>query len=281
MPALYRSLPLPPDLFSPSFDYSIVDGLGRARQRGVDPQIDGAVFRASTIGPVIELCNLRVGESLAHLRSADWFDEAALSALLDGISSDGGRWLERGGSRGLLKGEAIEDDSQINSFKIDAHKAALTLGFGKAAPLIVAAMGELIGNVTDHSEAKQTGIAVFSISRGTFEFVVADKGIGALASLTTNTAHSRLQDEGAALSAMVETGISRFNAGTGHGYGFRPIFERLADMTGELRFRSGDYALTLDGRFGDRISRRIVQKPEVRGLFAAVTCHVPDGSERS
>ena len=69
--------------------------------------------------------------------------------------------------------------------------------------------------------------------------------------------------------------MSRFAHGTGHGNGFRPIFEKLADMTGHLRFRSGDYALTLDGRFGDRVARQLAQKPRLRGVFAAVSCRAP------
>ena len=71
---------------------------------------------------------------------------------------------------------------------------------------------------------------------------------------------------------MIEAGVTRYGRGAGHGNGFRPIFERLADMTGHLRFRSGDYALTLDGRFGDGIARQIAQKPRLLGLFASVSC---------
>ena len=108
---------------------------------------------------------------------------------------------------------------------------------------------------------------------GQFEFVIADRGIGARASLARNPEYIGLADEGSALQTMVEPGVSRFARGTGHGNGFRPIFEKLADMTGYLRFRSGDYGLTLDGRFGDRVARQLAQKPRLRGVFAAVTCH--------
>jgi hypothetical protein len=174
----------------------------------------------------------------------------------------------------MLKGPGLAAEDALASFRIDAHKAALGANFANSA-LLIAAMGELIGNVIDHSEAEESGVAVFSASAGVFEFVVADRGIGALQSLRQCPTYSGLGDEGAALAAMIEPGVSRYGPHQGHGNGFRPIFERLADMTGHLRFRSGDYALSLDGRFGDVIGRQLSQKPRLLGVFAAVVCCVP------
>lgn len=175
----------------------------------------------------------------------------------------------------MISAAGLEREDILTSFKIDAHKAARAAGFAGTAALLVAAMGELIGNVVDHSEALASGIALFVTRPGQFEFVIADCGIGARASLTRNPEYVGLTDEGSALQAMVEVGVSRFARGTGHGNGFRPIFERLADMTGHLRFRSGDFALTLDGRFGDRVARQLSQKPRLRGVIAAVSCRAP------
>ena len=73
---------------------------------------------------------------------------------------------------------------------------------------------------------------------------------------------------------LVDASVSRHGANQGHGNGFRPIFERLADMTGQLRFISGNYALSLDGRFDDQIGRQLAQKPRLSGFFAAVNCGV-------
>jgi hypothetical protein len=265
---------LPPDLFSPQFDYGLVDGLGRARQRAIEPRLDGKTFRAEAVGPIIEVTNLVAGETLKRLRSSSWFEEGPLTSLLDAVLVRRVHWLDSDGRRGLVSGRGIDEERVLTSFKIDAHKAALGAGFA-AAPLLIAAMGELIGNVVDHSEAPESGVAIFAARPGMFEFVVADSGIGVLRSVTKNPEHARLQDEGAALTAIVESSVSRFERGTGHGNGFRPIFERLADMTGELRFRSGDYALSLDGRFGDRIGRQLSQKPRLYGFFAAVVCQLP------
>ena len=265
---------MPPDLFSPEFGYEQVDGLGRAHQRGIVPKLDGQVFRAHEIGPVIEYGNL--GTGLGKLpRGLDWFDEGSLRPLLDALAQSRTQWLREDGSCGMCRGAAIASEDVLTSFKIDAHKAAKGAGFGTAAALLVAAMGELVGNVVDHSQAGASGIAIFSAAQGSFEFVVADKGVGALHSLRLCDDYRLLGDEGAALAAMVEAGVSRYGPNCGHGNGFRPIFERLADMTGRLRFRSGDYALSLDGRFGDRIGRQLAQKPRLSGFFAAVRCRVP------
>lgn len=264
-----------PDLFSPPLDYSIVDSIGRARQRAIEPKLSGQIFRASAFGPIVELLHLLTNNTLADLRALSWFEEASLTPILDAFASRKIQWLQGDGSRGLLIGNGLESEQNLTSFKVDAHKAALRAGFAKAAPMLVAALGELIGNIVDHSEATVTGVAAFAARPGMFEFVVADQGIGALRSLTKNPAYAALPDEGAALAAMIETGISRFDAESGHGNGFRPIFEKLAHMTGELRFRSGDHGLSLDGRFGDRILRQISQKPRLPGLLAAVSCQAP------
>jgi hypothetical protein len=266
---------LQPDLLSPPFNYSVVDGLGRAHQRGIVPRLDGKVFRAQTAGPAVELANLEAGIDLQSLGKRAWLDRGSLQPLLSALATKPRHWLAPDGRSGLVTGAGLEQEETLTSFKIDAHKAALAAGFGRAA-LVVAAMGELIGNVVDHSEATESGTALFSAEAGRFEFVVADAGIGALRSLIRNPDYAGLGDEGAALQAMVETGVSRFARNTGHGNGFRPIFEKLADMTGQLRFRSGDYALTLDGRFGDRIARQVSQKPTLTGFLAAVFCSVPN-----
>lgn len=264
-----------PDLLSPAFDYVIVDGLGRAAQRGRVPQLDGQIFRAGAAGPIVEFVQLEAASDLATLRSSGWFDDGSLGPILGPLAARPLQWLARDGRQGLISSTGLQCENILTSFKIDAHKAAQAAGFASTAALLVAALGELIGNVVDHSEALDSGIALFAAQSGQFEFVIADSGIGARASLARNPEYASLGDEGSALQAMVEAGVSRFPRHTGHGNGFRPIFEKLADMTGQLRFRSGDYALTLDGRFGDRVARQVAQKPRLRGVFAAISCRVP------
>lgn len=270
----YLAFPLLPDLFSSPFDYGHVDGFGRAYQRGKMPILNRLLFRADRLGPVIEFENLASVEPSSALPTTDWFDDNPLRSYFEARSATATQWLKSDGRCGIIKSGGLICDQTLNSFKIDAHKAALTANFSTAAPLLVAALGELIGNISDHSEAAATGFVAFSADDRLFEFVVADRGIGVLESLRKSPVHIALSDQGAALSAMVQSGVSRFGSGTGHGNGFRPIFERLADMQGYLRFRSGDYALTLDGRFGDRLNLQLSQKPVLMGFFAAVVCRI-------
>lgn len=231
------------------------------------------------MGPLVEVVNLSSAERLSQIRQETWFSGGSHEPLLDAFLARPRQWLARDARQGLVTGDGLEKEGVLSSFKIDAHKAAKNAGFRTKAGLIVAALGELVGNVIDHSENPASAVALFSAGKGEFEFVVADHGIGALESLTQNPEYAKLTDHSEALLAMVETGVSRFERKTGHGNGFRPIFEKLADMTGELRFRSGDYVLTLDGRFGDRVARQTNQKARVRGFLAAVSCKIPSGCE--
>lgn len=262
---------MPPDLFSPSLDYSHVDGIGRARQRGIVPRLGDQVLRGGAIGPLIELEHLCYSTN-DDLRDVSWLDAGSLSPLQTAMTGSSQHWLQGDGRCGLIKAQGIVDETMLRSFKIDAHKAARAVGFERAAPLLVAAIGELVGNIVDHSQEVATAVVAFLGRPGSFEFVVADSGIGVLSSLRQSPDYRHLEDEGQALAAMVEPGVSRHDVKLGHGNGFRPIFERLADMHGQLRFRSGDHAMTLDGRFGDRVARQISQRPRLRGFLTAISC---------
>lgn len=268
---------MPPDLFSPLLDYGHVDGIGRARQRSIPPQLGDQILRGSAIGPLIELTHLGCSAN-DDLRDVSWLDAGSLGPLHAAMAGSSQHWLQGDGRCGLIKAQGIVDETTLRSFKIDAHKAALAAGFDRAAPLLVAAIGELVGNIVDHSQAVATGVVAFLGRPNSFEFVVADCGIGVLSSLHQSPDYLHLGDEGQALAAMVEPGVSRYDVKLGHGNGFRPIFERLADMQGQLRFRSGDHALTLDGRFGDRVARQVSQRPKLRGFLTAISCRNPETS---
>ena len=94
-----------------------------------------------------------------------------------------------------------------------------------------------------------------------------------LRSLRRNAAYAGLQDEGKALEAAMTDGVSRYGPNNNRGYGFRPIFTGLANLHGELRFRSGDHAITMDGTSPALTTSRISQKAPLDGFFASVRCH--------
>ena len=269
---------MPLNLSSSAFGFSQVDGIGRAKQRNIRPNISER-FAADAIGPIAEYINLVGSGGLESLCSAGWFEQASRQTLINAWMESKSSWTQSDKKCSIIRNISILNEEKLNSFKIDAHRAALAAGFGPSAALLVSAMGELIGNIEEHSEAVDTGFVAYLSHRSSFEFVVSDAGIGGLASLRKCNEYLSLTDEGAALSKLVENGVSRFGHGRGRGNGFRPIFEKLAEMTGHLRFRSGSYALTLDGRFGDTIERKILQKPQLSGFLTSVTCYSPQKSD--
>ena len=138
---------------------------------------------------------------------------------------------------------------------------------------LVAAMEELENNIHEHAGAPETGILAYRAEPGAFEFVVADRGIGILRSLRRYTGYVALQDEGRALEAALTDGVSRYGPHSNHGHGFRPIFTGLVNLHGDLRFRSGDHAVTMDGTSPAIATSRTTQKATIDGFFASVRCH--------
>jgi hypothetical protein len=105
-----------------------------------------------------------------------------------------------------------------------------------------------------------------------FEFVVSDGGRGVLASLRSCPDYADLVDHGEALRLTLQDGVSRYGKGTSHGKGFRPLFKGLANLNGELRFRSGDQALTIDGVNAGSIPAQTWEKVPTSGFAASVLC---------
>ena len=137
---------------------------------------------------------------------------------------------------------------------------------------IVAAMQELESNIHEHSDAPNTGVLAFRAAPGLFEFVVADRGIGILRSLQRCATYAAIPDHGKALASAIGDGISRFGPGGKRGYGFRPIFLGLTNLYGSLRFRSGDYALSIDGTSPTLANSQLAQKAPIDGFLASVCC---------
>jgi hypothetical protein len=167
------------------------------------------------------------------------------------------------------------DETSWNMFSIAAERAAVSAGFPKRiAVQLAAAMGEMEGNIYEHSRLSKSGVLVFRGVPGMFEFVVADRGIGVLNSLRTCAEYANVVDDGDALSMVLRDGVSRFGSGEGRGHGFRPLFTGLANLNGALRFRSGDHALTIAGYNPSAMHYRVAKKVSVPGFFASIRCQV-------
>jgi len=101
--------------------------------------------------------------------------------------------------------------------------------------------------------------------KGRFEMVIADAGIGIRASLFSKI--SVAIDDQTALENALTMGITRYPDGTGHGTGFRTVFDALASLGGTLRFRSGVAALVLDGTQFRSLTRKLLQRNHFQALW--------------
>ena len=122
------------------------------------------------------------------------------------------------------------------------------IGFVRKQSLgISVAMQEMADNAVIHSESS-TGILVgYQAVENYVACVIADMGIGVLASLRTNERYQHLATHADAIKTALKPGESRYGFGKG-GTGFATVFKYAAEARGTLRFRSGEASVSLDGQ---------------------------------
>lgn len=254
-----------------------VDGLARqASNSGLrQDALNGAMFRAEHLGPVVELAALVASKRLPSWIIGDHLQFGAggnlVRAVADGVQPVAARNGDKLGAFSLSNAS----ETALMSFILAARKAAEAAGFSKnTAAQFGAAFVELKNNVVDHSEATDTGVLFFCRGHRWFEFGVTDRGQGVLASLKSWPDYAHLANHGDALRLAVSEGGTRYGPGSRHGYGFRPIFLGLAGYHGYLRWRSGDHALVIDARDPSASSGDLLQKPIADGLTLSVCCRM-------
>lgn len=136
------------DLFTPKFGFAEVDGVARARDRGIEPRLNPSGYKAEEIGPLAEL--------LHHAESDEpsmpsWLDAGSLDRFFGALSVSGATSQSAGSDRAWLCGSELSDQEMITTFQQRAHLSAKKAGFASSSPFIACALGELIGNVVDHS----------------------------------------------------------------------------------------------------------------------------------
>ena len=258
--------------------FSAVDGLGFAAASGtLEAAQQTAPYVVRSLGPLLELVYLVAGGRLPPL-PGNWIVENGASPMIAALQQNSEGWVSADNRRtGFIRAlrNGADCDARLVAFLMHAKKAATDVAGlpGTTPGQLAAAMGELESNIHEHSDAPATGILAYRAAPGVFEFVAADRGIGVLRSLQLCTTYADLPDHGKALQAAVSDGTSRFGANNRRGYGFRPIFLGLINLYGSLRFRSGDYALLIDGTSPQPATAQLAQKPVIDGLFASVRCH--------
>jgi hypothetical protein len=263
--------------------FAALDGIAFAAARGrlgiVPPK-----HVAAELGPLVELLQLARAGLLPKPLSVSWLRLDGSEALFQAAAGGADQWIcPQGGRLGAFacRPAGASDESRWTSFQLGAHKAALAAGFPtQIVRRLMGAMGEIRDNVIEHSEAPATGFVAFRSQPGSFEFAVADGGIGTLASLRTNVQYAGLRDEGEALQCALTDGQSRFGKEVGRGTGFSQLFKSLVSLNASLRFRSGDHALSIEGKSPTLVSALVAKKPRSSGFFASVLCRSNDAAPR-
>lgn len=243
---------------------------GRLAHRGAI-----TIGRSGQIGPLVELALAARATPPAYASvtvTPPFFDQVLQGLAAGRISGGGARNIA--GVFPLAQLDPAGDDSQWHQWASHAENAAVASGLARGLVSgLMGALGELQENVYRHSCRPETGLVAYATVNGTFEFVVADAGIGVLASLRENPDFAQLADSGDALRVAVSDGASRHGRISGRGYGIGQLFRALAHDSAELRFRSGDHALRL---WGDAPSLsghyEVAQKARLDGLIITVRC---------
>ncbi|MGO8455448.1 hypothetical protein ACC779_37095 [Rhizobium ruizarguesonis] len=256
-------------------NFDVADDILQEATRGKLSSHGSIVIEKSRrIGPTVELAlaAFQFQEQYRLVTINSEFSDRLSAALQTGHSFGGGFHDVVGAFPLGAENPIATSDAEWDQWTIHAENMAKASGLN--AQLIASLMGamvELQDNIYEHSGAPETGLVAYAVTRNSFEFVVADRGVGVLKTLRQNSRYSAIPDAGAALQEVIKDGVSRFPSETGRGQGFSQLFRALVGRNAELRFRSGDHALTMrptsDALHGETI---LAQVPSLNGLTISV-----------
>jgi hypothetical protein len=161
----------------------------------------------------------------------------------------------------ILNSQWADNDHHLFEARFTA--AAKAVGFApKTSIALAGAFREMTDNIVQHSGN--------SIADNVITFAVGDTGRGVLDSLHENPQWQHLTESADALEAITRKHASR-RVGMGAGGGFLQLFKSLADLNGDLVFRSGDGILEIQGAPDIRNGTKGSATP-FPGLQLAVSC---------
>jgi hypothetical protein len=263
-------------------DFALLDDLALARER-MGPAVLGHLRQTSAqrLGPATELCILDRMYPAAPAGLASLRKTPASAVLRAGLNRRGAGAFyvdeaERVGAILTERDPYREDPVTWTQFCRRAQEAAEFAGLPKElAQGLVGALRELETNIHEHSGRAKDGVIGFRGTPKAVEFVVADSGIGVLAGLRRAARYSTMTDAGLALKTALADGQSRLlDVDPDRGFGFHELFVNLANLTGELRFRSDDHVLSIDGAGPALPQARLAQKARLQGFVISVVCSV-------
>ena len=248
--------------------FAVVDDMALGAPVG-----DGAAsLAARELGPLVELLLLREQDRISETQENTILRQSGFWSVLTLGTRD--KIVELTNAAGYLRLGTSPPAEALTHLSIVTKRAAVAAGYDqRTSGMLSAAVGEIAGNIIEHSGATETGIVAYQGRQGVFEFVVADQGMGALNSLRCNARFEAFQDDREALPKVLEHGVSRFDA-PGRGAGFDMMFQGLANHNGRLRFRSGEALVTIDGRDPRNIPAKVKRRPHLQGFFASASCAV-------
>jgi anti-sigma regulatory factor (Ser/Thr protein kinase) len=269
------------DEYGSELTFSLLDELARATVRG---RVAANEFLASRrlvrVGPLMELLLLDRAGTLPLSALPDCQTLDTLSAALSPSNACRGVYATQDAATvGFITAgrntTTPDRDAELSwvAFRQKAQQAAELSLPKPIAQGLLGAMTEIEDNIHLHSGRPDTGMVAFRGSAEEFEFVVADSGVGMLASLRSSPDYASLDDAGKALHLALQDGTSRLNhIEKNHGYGFRDLFRNLASLNGELRFRSDDQAVTIEGIGPELVKSMLRQKTPMQGFAASIVC---------
>ena len=259
-------------------NFAVADDLLREAVQGRLAQHDVIVLeRSGRIGPLVEtaLASILHGDQYRGVSINSPFANSLNDALQSGRPF-GGSYSDRVGAFPLtVMNPVTAPGADWDQWTTHAENAAKAQGFNSHFVAgLLGALIEIQDNVYEHSGAPETGVVAYATTPNSFEFVVADRGMGVLSSLRHSPKYADVGDAGAALQLAITDGVSRFPSETGHGQGFNQLFRTLVGHNAELRFRSGDHALTLrPGRNITEGASVLAQVAPMAGLSISVFCN--------
>ncbi|MSU58836.1 MAG: hypothetical protein EXS35_11840 [Pedosphaera sp.] len=135
-------------------------------------------------------------------------------------------------------------------------------------------------NIVQHAKqpGRAHGIVAYQVTSRAMCFAVADVGQGILKSLSQSSAWKHLTTEREAILAVVQDGATS-RASANHGDGFKQVHRALTGCNGQMRFRSGNSVLTLEGRTDPKTA--VTKSVAAMGGFQLfVSCELENKGEK-
>lgn len=260
-------------------NFNLLDDLALAvGRKRVNPTTYLATAQLNRLGPLLELAILDRSGLLPLGALPMCSVHQALYRALDGTHSGRGVYASKANTRvgfiSTARNPYADDQAEWTAFCLKGQEAAESSALSKSVSQgLIGALREIEDNVHLHSGRAHDGIVGFRATPDEFEFVVSDSGVGILNSLRRSSDYKGLRDAGTAIRLALTDGQSRLRQqDPNRGSGFRSLFVGLANLDAELRFRSDDHAVTIDGTTPSLVSARLSQKVALRGFVASIVC---------